>query len=238
MKKNVMMRVAAILMVCVLATTCGISGTFAKYVASADTEDTARVAKWGVEIILDYEDDAFAETYENTEDEVIVASSEVDVKVVAPGTSGVLLDVSVEGVPEVAVSVDRTATLVLAGWEIDADDDGDADDEYCPLIFTVTIGGNETVYQIGQQYATVDALVTAINAALSAELTFAPNSNLAYDVVVEWEWPFSTGDANDLLDTKLGDLAAEDNAPTIAFEYSVNIEQTDDLPSAVQDPQG
>lgn len=47
MKKNVMMRIASILLVCVLATTCGISGTFAKYVTSSTMNDTARVAYWG-----------------------------------------------------------------------------------------------------------------------------------------------------------------------------------------------
>lgn len=47
MKKNVMMRVAAILMVCVLATTCGISGTFAKYTTQSSVNDNARVAYWG-----------------------------------------------------------------------------------------------------------------------------------------------------------------------------------------------
>ena len=50
MKKNVMMRIASILLVCVLVTTCGISGTFAKYTTNATSSDTARVARWGVEV--------------------------------------------------------------------------------------------------------------------------------------------------------------------------------------------
>ena len=51
MKKNKMMRIASILMVATLITTCAISGTFAKYVTKASGEDKARVAKWG--IVLD-----------------------------------------------------------------------------------------------------------------------------------------------------------------------------------------
>lgn len=45
MRKNRMMRAASALLVAVLMTTCTISGTFAKYVTSADSTDTARVAK-------------------------------------------------------------------------------------------------------------------------------------------------------------------------------------------------
>ena len=50
MKKNLIFRAAGILLVLVLATTCIISGTFAKYTTGATAEATARAAKWGVEI--------------------------------------------------------------------------------------------------------------------------------------------------------------------------------------------
>ena len=49
MKKNKMMRIASVLLVAVLMSTCAISGTFAKYVTGATGTDTARVAKWGFE---------------------------------------------------------------------------------------------------------------------------------------------------------------------------------------------
>ena len=48
MRKNKMMRAASALMVAVLLTTCTISGTFAKYVTTAEGKDTARVAKFDV----------------------------------------------------------------------------------------------------------------------------------------------------------------------------------------------
>ena len=50
MKKNRMMRLASILLVCVLLTTSVISGTFAKYTSTATASDTARVAKWSIEV--------------------------------------------------------------------------------------------------------------------------------------------------------------------------------------------
>ena len=63
MKKNKMMRIASVLLVAVLISTCAISGTFAKYVTRAEGTDTARVAKWG--ILLTVEGSAFADKYES-----------------------------------------------------------------------------------------------------------------------------------------------------------------------------
>lgn len=50
MKKNKMMRIASVLLVAVLLSTCAISGTFAKYVTSAEGSDSARVAKWDFKV--------------------------------------------------------------------------------------------------------------------------------------------------------------------------------------------
>ena len=50
MKKNKLMRAASILLVATLISTCAISGTFAKYVTTGSATNTARVAKWGVEL--------------------------------------------------------------------------------------------------------------------------------------------------------------------------------------------
>ena len=46
MKKNKMMRIASVLLVAVLLSTCAISGTFAKYVTTDSGSDSARVAKF------------------------------------------------------------------------------------------------------------------------------------------------------------------------------------------------
>lgn len=47
MKKNRTMRLAALLLVLTLITSCFVGGTFAKYTTSATSEDDARVAYWG-----------------------------------------------------------------------------------------------------------------------------------------------------------------------------------------------
>ena len=53
MKKTRTMRMAAVLFALVLITSCFVGNTFAKYVASGEATDTARVAKFGVTIVAD-----------------------------------------------------------------------------------------------------------------------------------------------------------------------------------------
>lgn len=129
MKKNKMMRLASWLMVLTLLTTCIISGTFAKYVTSDSAGDTARVAQWGV--VASISGSLFGEHYtafEETESDKISASytGSVDSKyvgtsngswpdsegeggnIVAPGTKGENLTISVSRTPEVRSKVEVT----------------------------------------------------------------------------------------------------------------------------------
>ena len=46
MRNNVMMKIATVLLVAVLITTCSVSGTFAKYTSAATGFASARVARW------------------------------------------------------------------------------------------------------------------------------------------------------------------------------------------------
>ena len=83
MKKNIMIRVASVLLVLVIISACAISGTFAKYTTSITGEDDARVAKWGfdgtdADIVLD---NLFQNVYNNNK-----VKSDADV--IAPGTTG------------------------------------------------------------------------------------------------------------------------------------------------------
>ena len=111
MKKNKMMRIASILLVVTLLSTCVISGTFAKYVTKAEGQDQARVAKWGV--LVTVEGNAFADKYAATDEAYLEAEGEYSVvssvageQVVAPGTSAEEADLAlvatVKGTPEVA----------------------------------------------------------------------------------------------------------------------------------------
>ena len=221
MKKNVMMRVASALLVAVLMTTCAISGTFAKYTTSDTDTDTARVAKFGIQVDV-VVDGAFATEYAATESVTDVSSNVIANTVVssnadnllAPGTDGTLLKTAtVTGTSEVAVNVKKVAALTLTGWEVDGA-------YYCPLV----INGIS-----GLDYASADAFAAAVVASLNSDVNYAPNTVLAETTTVSWAWAIRTGAdeatkaANDIKDTKLGQAGTA----AIAFSYTITVTQVD-----------
>lgn len=119
MKKNKMMRLASILLVCVLLTTSVISGTFAKYVTSDSASDTARVAKWGVTALASgnlFGSNYYSDTETGNQNEISAtvkynadAINGTD-NIVAPGTQNSTgITIAVSGQPEVANTVAVTA---------------------------------------------------------------------------------------------------------------------------------
>ena len=89
MKKNRLMRLACLLIVLTLMTSCFVGGTFAKYTSSSVAKDTVTVAKWDVEL----DDAAFTDTttFDFTEtwtDSNGSAETDVVSKKLAPGTKG------------------------------------------------------------------------------------------------------------------------------------------------------
>ncbi len=231
MKKNVMMRAASALGVAVLLSTCVISGTFAKYTTSATGSDTARVAKWGVEITAN--GTMFAESYDKDAAEAsLTVKSET--KVVAPGTKGELANATITGTPEVKVKVSYEADLALTGWKVDSA-------EYCPLVIKVGdnyYGINGMKYNNGSEVATlsneittITALETAVEGAIKAYTKeYATNTDLSgigtegY-VSVSWQWAFDNDDAKD---TALGNLSADaNNDPKVKLEIITTVTQVD-----------
>ena len=87
MKKNKMMRIASVLLIVTLLSTCAISGTFAKYVVKGTGEAEAQVARWGIKISMDG-DTLFSNKYVKSDTGrgvAVLAKGEYDV--VAPGTN-------------------------------------------------------------------------------------------------------------------------------------------------------
>lgn len=223
MKKNKMMRLASFLLVATLLTTSMISGTFAKYVTEGSASDSARVAKWGVEVEAT-DDTGFKKVY--TSDTTDYAESTVisEEYVVAPGTEGDLADVVVKGTPEVAVEVSYEATLNLDGWEL-ADNT-----EYCPIVFTV----EEQEYKIGDAGITdMATLIEKVEAAIEGcKKTYPANQPIAYGEdapTVSWAWDFDDEGkgTNDIKDTYLGNQAAKGNASTISLTVETTATQID-----------
>ena len=117
MKKNKAMRFASGLLAVALLTTCAVSGTFAKYVTTTEGTDSARVAKWGVEVTTSTQS-LFASSYTKTDTSASDITNSVQVAdggsegLVAPGTSTAnSLTFSITGKPEVAVKVDPVLTV-------------------------------------------------------------------------------------------------------------------------------
>jgi len=234
--KSKYLRLASVLLVLCMITTCGVSGTFAKYTESEEASDSARVAKWGVTVAVEG-DSAFSKQYKK-DGSVTVESS---VKVVAPGTEGTLVSVTVSGKPEVAVEHTVDVNLDLgSGWIIS---EGGGSIEYCPLEFKVgdtviyaktVTPGTVTEIEEALEDAVMAALITSAGSStrsdgvLSKVADETPNTDMSKTLTVKWKWAYDESDAqagsvnNDERDTKLGLLPT---MPKIAFTLNIEITQ-------------
>lgn len=219
MKKNVMMRIASVLLVAVMLTTCVISGTFAKYVTSGEGTDTARVAKFGVAITAN--GTTFANAYQ---DDPVNAAVEVKstVNVVAPGTGKEMASMTLTGTPEVAVKVSYVADFALSdNWTVEGGV------FYCPLKINVegTVVDGATFDNKADFEAAVEALINGWTKTYDAGTDL---STVGTDSVsVSWEWPFSTSAENDAKDTWLGNQAAAGNPATVTLNIKTIVTQVD-----------
>ena len=217
MKKYWTMKVAAMMLALTLITSCFVGGTFAKYVTSGSGSDTARVAKFGVNITA--QGTLFATEYD---DGVAVKSViSTDDKVVAPGTSGHSSSVTITGKPEVAVRVsyDNCEVTISDNWK------DKNDNFYCPL--KVSIGQKSVT---GTNYNSAADFKKAIEDEIKSYTKDLPaGTDLAQaesgSLAISWEWPYESG--NDEKDTYLGDQAAKNNAATISIGVSVTVTQID-----------
>lgn len=216
MKKTKLMRAALLLLVLTLITSCFVGGTFAKYTTSAEGSDTARVAKWGV--VITAHGETFAKTYATDTENVAgtIANSVVSAdKVIAPGTKGNMVGMTITGTPEVAVNVSYAANFKVKGWTVD-------DKFYCPLQIKV----GSTMID-GATFNNAAAFENAVNTEISTySKNYAAGTDLSTASVttpsVSWEWPFSVNEADDANDTALGNL---ETAPTVSLEVTTTVDQ-------------
>ena len=199
MKKNMMMRLASVLLVATLLSTCAISGTFAKYTSSATATDTAHVAKWDVKIgdlalgVASQEFtfnlfDTIVDTKNGTPktDGTAVAADHI-----APGTSG-SFDIVLTNSSEVAAQFD--IEFSISG-------------ENVPFVWTVTCGSQ-----------TNDTLTGFTAVALP--LSDAPST---VTVRVAWEWPFEAVAPNtNAADTALGLIGGD-----VTVSANITVTQVD-----------
>ena len=228
MKKNIMMRLSAILLVAVLLTTCVISGTWAKYVETKSVDDLATVANWGIEMTVTA-DKAVLDSDKTTKDATL---SVLTNDLAAPGTYE-KIEFAIEGTPEVAYEIKVEVSLELKNWLVESN-------EYCPLVFTVA--GTEYKLDAAGTYKTIEALEEAIEDAVAKAIagatvaegtdaaeegkgtyTVVYNAGTASDrsFVIDWFWAFEGDNAKD---TALGNAATK---ATIDFDLTVTATQVD-----------
>ena len=254
MKKNKMMRIASILLVAVLLTTSIISGTFAKYVTKSSATDSARVAKFGVQVSAT--GSLFSKTYATDTASVTGDSDGISVKssenVVAPGTKNDTgLTLAVTGAPEVDVKLtvavaDGFKEVFLKGANglpdmttSNAEDTFNLAADYYPVKFTLkqTKGGNTNALVTAGKLSEVKTALEGISKHVDAGTDLATEIGT---LTLTWEWAFGD-DANNQADTLLGDLAANTtlapSTPTLTdgtdynlttnLEFSITVAQVD-----------
>ena len=226
MKKNVMMRVASIMLVLVLMSSSVISGTFAKYVTKGESTDTARVAKFGVTVTAN--GDMFSQGYEDAKYTSIATEASASVwnksgdgkDLVAPGTEGSLTKMTLTGTPEVDVRVSYVAEVDISdNWVV-------AGDTYFPLV--IKVNNVAVSYAVNDD---IDDIEDAIEAAIAAYTKdYQHNTDLSTvsgdSLAITWQWPFYVSDANDVKDTALGDKAVAEDL-TISVKITTYVTQVD-----------
>lgn len=193
MKKNKMMRLASVLLIAVLMSTCAISGTFAKYTTSVSSSDSARVAKWGFEPVAMDITGLFAKVYDANATDYTV-QSEVDV--IAPGTQGFAQFAfkydEANGIN--APEVDYTFVVDTTGSSCDASIQNNANIQWkldsgdwvtwTELIAAIEALDGDEDYEAGE---------------LPAAFGIDDNTHTIY-----WRWVFTTGIDSDVVDTGMG----------------------------------
>lgn len=225
--KNKMMRAASVLMVAVLLSTCAISGTFAKYVTSATSGDTARVAKWGITM-----SNNGADTFIDNYDAGLYATP--DKNIVAPGTSG-STTYEVDGAPETDYEITFVGTFVeevflKAGtYEYTTPYDTTMKttiaNHYYPIKYTVAVSAANGDITGGDASATYDTLASALTAISAMKIGYEANETCDLVLTLSWAWAYEG--QNDQADTVLGDLAATNYAGlTDGVDYNLDISYT------------
>lgn len=242
MKKS---RLLAGLLIMTMLSTCIISGTFAKYVTEASGKDSARVAKWGVQLTVNANNFAKEYVTDDTTGTDIGVSVKADEKVVAPGTSsaetGCQAAFAISGSPEVVTKVQINLSDVkdvyLPAGEYKDYTSASADAKftvptggYYPVVWTLKQGENTLVTG---KLADIKTYLDAYNADKS-KCTYSANQSLAASFTLDWAWDFDAAGAgtNDKADTLLGNVAAgtatvEGAVTAIGYSLTVTATQVD-----------
>lgn len=208
MKKNIMMRIASVLMIAVLLTTCAISGTFAKYTSTAEVSSAASVAKWAFTVNgddIENEQISF-NLFATINDSNGSTENEVKNGLIAPGTTGTL-EIVLENNSEVTAEY----TLSFAKT-IDSDD--------IPIVYNL----NNQEEDDELVWVSLDDLNQKI---ADADRTMSWNNAPATTITINWKWAYEAETPNtNADDTDLG-AYGEETAPSITLVATLTATQKD-----------
>ena len=201
-ENNMVVKIAIIVLAITMIALILLSGTYAKYISSNTAEDTARVAKWQIELngesLKTSEIDLFStildSNYTDTETDVINTE-----KLIAPGTSG-RFNLQIANKSEVA-----------AQYEID---------------FTITNTANIPIEFSIDGGTTWTKDLTDI--AMSNNTILAAKTGISTNLNVQWRWLFdgvsnSNYTQTDTTDTTLGEIGTG----TVKVKAVVTVNQVD-----------
>lgn len=243
------------LLLATIVTGYSVAGTYAKYVSAIDVTDSARVAKWNIDLANDATLQSFSLFDKDYTD------ARADEKIVAPGTSGKyeftlaannsettndtevdykfsfdVIDEDIKGEDGTTVVTPKTDNTVVTA------------SGYSPLRFRLGVKGAYDTDTVAYTY------YSALNTnkgwltfdELKAALEDDTNTTFTEDkkFVIEWYWFFDEADAisitgldaagltaagivtDDAKDTELGKAAATGTAPRVTISVKVVAEQT------------
>lgn len=223
MKKNKMMRIASVLLVAVLLSTCAISGTFAKYVSTGTATASATVAKWDIKVNNgqlaapnpDISFNLFDTRYDSDGKNI---DADVTDEVLAPGTTGSFKFVIVNASN---VSADYTISF----------------EEKVDNIENVKAGEDPVTrvpieYSLDGQTWKESIKDLKISSTEDKYLSISTTDNSKTETVY-WRWQYERSDdadekaAADAIDTALGIAAQGENPPTVTITATITVTQKD-----------
>ena len=228
MRKNRTMRLAALLLVLTLITSCFVGGTFAKYTSSASATSSARVAYWGfnstetVELgLFDFTDSGILNSEEN---------------LIAPGSSH---EIELKLVPGIA---DASKAPEVA-YKVQIDTNGSVSPVYDT--FGGTDGRIEWYIKVGDETTTYTSWsaftkgIAALDGNASGYGSYEPGEKAAIlyggedTVKIGWKWAFEKYDTNspymlltenDATDTMTGNKALTTYG-NVMLKINITVEQ-------------
>ena len=234
MKKDKLLTIFFVMCIVLLVSLSLVSVSYARYRTNSSSQDSAKVAGWGVEINTS-SPSIFEEKYYKGNNQLVVSSTS---SVVAPGTSGTN-SFTITGTPEVSsmfiIDIEANSDVFLkSGTYLNLTTDHIKDDvflipdgnDYYPITYTLEVKEGTSLPVIigtGKLRDIENALIAYQETHYKDEI-FSPGTDLNTTFTISWRW---ASNLNNNADTWLGVSNArgvEDAGLVLDTDYSFTID--------------